>query len=479
MTVNNKVLFTLFGATGDLAARKLYPALYHLFKKNILSKQFALIGTGRREWSDEYYRSIVKDSIADIDENEDLQIEFSNHFYFCSHDVTELNEYQDFKDYSDKIAKKHKIGGNRLFYLSMSPSFFKIITENLKENGFFDTDGFSRVIVEKPFGEDEESAIQLEKDLRKSIDLKDLFFIDHYLGKPMIKNLLTMRFSNPLFKGVWNNKYIENIQITLAEEVGVENRGNFYDKTGVLKDMVQNHILQCFSLLTMSKPQSLSTKDILESKVKALENIDLSSENLMHSTIRGQYVANKTDGEESYTDNEHVDDSSTTETFIAGKIQTNQPLLAGVPIYYRSGKRMSQKMTRLDIVFKDSFNSLFDNNQNVLTVHLDPEETIELSINAKEKGLKKELSNQCMKVCKPVNDVPSPTAYESLIYDALHGDQVNFAQLEEIIASWKYVDRIKEIWNETNQPLLPYEVYTDGPTEAFSLLENEGHYWIF
>lgn len=479
MTVNEKVLFTLFGATGDLAARKLYPAIYHLFKKNCISKYFALIGTGRREWTTEYYRNIVRESIADIDDNKVLQQEFANHFYYKSHDVTNIEQYEAFKDFSDEVANKHKIGGNRLFYLSMSPSFFKVITENLKEYGFLETDGFNRVIVEKPFGEDETSAIQLEKDLRKSINIKDLFFIDHYLGKPMIKNILTMRFSNPLLKAVWNKEHIDNIQITLAEEVSVEARGDFYDKTGAIKDMVQNHILQCFSLLTMAEPPSLCTKDILESKVKALENIDLNQNTLINSTVRGQYVAYRTKNEESYTDNEHVDDNSKTETFIAGKIEIKEGALCGVPVYYRTGKRMSQKMTRLDIVFKDAYDSLFDNNQNVLTVLLDPEETIYLTMNAKEQGLTKELQKQTMKVLKPKNDIPSPSAYESLIKDAIKGDQVNFSQFEEIIASWKYVDSIKAIWEETNQELLPYEVYTDGPVEAFSLLEKDKHYWIF
>lgn len=479
MTVNKKVLFTLYGATGDLAARKLYPALYNLYKKHVLSKQFALIGTGRTEWSDDHYRHIVQDSIKDIDNNTDLQEDFSNHFYYRTHDATDVDQYKDFKEYSDKIAQKHKIGGNRLFYLSMSPSFFKVITENLKENGFLDTDGFSRVIVEKPFGQDEQSAIQLEKDLKQSVDLKDLFFIDHYLGKAMIKNLLTMRFSNPLFKGIWNRDHIDNIQITLAEEVGVEKRGDFYDKTGAIKDMVQNHILQCFSLLTMDEPVSLSTKDILEAKVKTLENISLDSEHIEGSTIRGQYVANDTQGEDSYVENDKVDDDSTTETFVAGKITTEQSFLKGVPIYYRTGKRMAQKMTRLDIVFKESPTSLFASNQNVLTIHLDPKETIELSLNAQDKSISKELVKQTMRLTQDSNALPNPTAYESLINDALHGDQVNFAQLEEIIASWQYVDKVKATWEADNQPLLPYEVYSDGPQEAFNLLEKDGHYWIF
>lgn len=479
MTVNKKVLLTLFGATGDLAARKLYPALYQLYKKNHLSKQFAMIGTGRREWSDEYYRQIVKSSIQDIDSKYELQDEFTNHFYYYSLDVTSVDSYRDLKVYSNQIAEKHKVSDNRIYYLSMSPSFFKVITENLKNFGFLDFGGFNRVIVEKPFGEDEKSAIQLAKDLNESVDLKDLFFIDHYLGKAMVKNLLTLRFSNPLIKGIWNNNHINNIQITLAERIGVEDRGNFYDQTGVLKDMVQNHILQCFSLLTMNEPKSLSTKDILEEKIKAIESIDLTDQTLVGSTIRGQYVANKTIGEESYRDNKNVADDSTTETFVAGKIESQQTFLKGVPIYYRSGKKLHQKMTRLDIVFKDKEESLYNNSQNVLTIHLDPEETIELTINGKDIGLNKDLDKYSMKLDTNNQNMTSPSAYESLLYDALNGNQINFAQLEEIIASWKYVDRMKELWQRTNQELIPYEVYSEGPLESFSLLENDGHYWIF
>lgn len=479
MTVNKKVLLTLFGATGDLAARKLYPALYQLYKKNILSKQFAMIGTGRRQWSDDYYREIVRNSVKDMDDKVDLQAEFADHFYYYSIDVTKVDSYQDFKNFSDDIVQKHKISGNRLFYLSMSPNFFKVITENLKDFGFLDTDGFARVIVEKPFGEDYDSAVQLAKDLNQSVNLKDLYFIDHYLGKAMLKNLIALRFSNPIIKGIWNKDHINNIQITLAERVGVEDRGDFYDQTGVMKDMVQNHILQSFALLTMAEPKSLSTKDILEEKVKAIENIDLSDSALLDSTVKGQYVAENTPGEESYRENDHVNDESTTETFAAGKIQTHQDFLEGVPIYYRSGKKLHQKMTRLDIVFRDNQESLYDNNQNVLTIHLDPEETIELTLNGKGKGLNKELDKHSMKLVKDENSVPSPSAYESLLNDALRGDQVYFAQLEEILASWKYVDRIKELWEQTDKELIPYEVYSDGPLQAFSLLEKDGHYWIF
>ncbi len=479
MTLNTKVLVTLFGATGDLAARKLYPALYQLYKKNYLSKHFALIGTGRRVWSDDYFRSVIKDSIKDMDQNTSLQTDFAKHFYYRSHDVTKLDQYPDFKAYSDQIAAKHKIGGNRLYYLSMSPRFYKVIVENLNQHAFFDCGGFSRIIVEKPFGDDQSSAAQLKADLGQVVDLNDIFFIDHYLGKPLVQNILTMRFANPLFKGIWNKDHIDNIQITLAEKVGVEERGNFYDKTGALKDMVQNHILQCFSLLTMDQPEALTTKAILEAKVEALDRIDLRDDHLTKSTVRAQYAAHSMPGEESYTQNDKVADDSTTETYVAGRINILEGDLAGIPVFYRTGKKLASKKTRLDIVFKDQGPSLFDNNQNVLTVYLDPSRTIQLLINGKERGNPKAFARQQLAIVATDGFLAWPSDYESLIYDALHGDQVNFAQYEEIEASWKYVDKIQKIWRDQDEALYSYEVYSDGPKEAQELLEQDGHYWIF
>lgn len=480
MTQESKTLITLFGATGDLAARKLYPALYNLYKKGELSEHFALIGTGRREWTTQKIQSVVRQSIAD--DNRQLIEEFSTHFYYLSHDATNTQNYEELKELADQLDEKYSIGGNRLFYLSVSPMLFSTIAENLAKHKVLADDGaINRVVFEKPFGTDLASAKELKENIWSVLDPEDIHLVDHYLGKEIVKNLLTLRFANPIFANVWNKDTISNIQITLAEEVGVEDRGEFYDKTGALKDMVQNHILQCFSYLVMEQPASLDTADVLDAKLKALRNIkDVGKQDLVNSIVRGQYVAEKRD-KESYRENEHVADDSRTETFVAGRLFVDNDLLAGVPIYYRTGKKMAAKTTRFDVVFTPQQNSIFENaEQNVLTIHLGPEDGFSLCINEKEIGY--QFGNKVTTLRSFRDDAQkkqTPDDYERLILEAMHGKQINFAQYEEIIASWQYIDKIKDACQANTDELDTYEVYSKGPKSADELLAVLGHQWIW
>lgn len=268
-----KVLFTIFGATGDLAQRKLYPSLFRLYRKGDLVESFAVIGTARRPWSNEVYRDIVKETIAGLDPTPEEAEAFSSHFYYQSHDVQDTEHYNTLKKLSDELDEKYQLDGNRLFYLAMSPNFFGTIVAHLQSQGMLEVDGYHRVIIEKPFGTDYETARQLNEEIATVFNEEDIYRIDHYLGKEMVQNISAIRFANNFFESMWNNRFIDNIQINIAEDLGVEERGGYYEKSGALKDMVQNHILQVLALLAMEPPVAFSEKEIRAEKIKALEAV--------------------------------------------------------------------------------------------------------------------------------------------------------------------------------------------------------------
>lgn len=258
----------LFGATGDLAKRKLYPSIFNLYKKNYIDqKHFALIGTGRRKWSDQDLRDVILESVKDSAESEDQANEFASHFYYMSHDVTNPEHYRALSDYADKLEAKYETEGNRIFYISMAPNFFGTVAENLKsQNVLSDNGGFNRLIIEKPFGRDYKTAEELNNSLGKSFNEDQVYRIDHYLGKEMVQNIQALRFGNPIMESVWNNKYIKNIQVTLSEKLGVEERAGYYDNSGALRDMVQNHIMQIVTILAMEEPVAFKDTDIRNEK---------------------------------------------------------------------------------------------------------------------------------------------------------------------------------------------------------------------
>lgn len=248
MNQEKTALFTIFGGTGDLAKRKLYPSLYRLYKKGFLKEHFAVIGTARREWTNDYYREIVMETIKDLADSTEEATKFASHFYYQAHNVTDTEHYSELKELSTKLDEKYQLENNRIYYLAMSPNFFGTITEHLKAEKLITNDGFNRLIIEKPFGHDYESAAILNDQIRASFHENQIYRIDHYLGKEMIQNISAVRFANAIFESMWNNRYIDNIQITLSESIGVEERGGYYETSGALRDMVQNHILQVVSL---------------------------------------------------------------------------------------------------------------------------------------------------------------------------------------------------------------------------------------
>ncbi len=482
-------LFTIFGGTGDLARRKLYPSLYRLYKKGFLNKKFAVIGTARREWSDEYYREIVLDTIADLTESKEDALEFASHFYYQAHNVTDAEHYSTLKQLSKKLNDTYQLEDNHIYYLAMSPQFFGTITEHLKDQELISDTGFNRLIIEKPFGHDYESAATLNEQIRASFKEEQIYRIDHYLGKEMIQNISAVRFANTIFESMWNNRYIDNIQITLSESLGVEERGGYYDTSGALRDMVQNHILQVVSLLAMEPPIELKDEAIREEKIKALRSLRIySKEEVQKYFVRGQYGASTVDGVTSldYREEKNVAPDSTTETFVAGKVLIDNFRWAGVPFYIRTGKNLRQKGTQINIQFKSMPLNLFSDDHtealepNVLTIYIQPTEGFSLQLNSKKigPGLETELLNLKHKNSAETSS-NSPEAYEKLILDCLNGDATNFTHWDEVAQSWKFVDVIRDTWDQETPEFPNYPSKSMGPVCSDELLEKDGFKWFW
>src|SRR5699024_8376203 len=366
MTTTN-VLITIFGATGDLAQRKLYPSLFRLYQKGILKDNFAVIGTARRPWSKETYHQVISESIESFHVSPAELNDFVSHFYYQSHNVNDSAHYIQLKELADQLDKKYQLDGNRIFYLAMSPNFFGTIVSHLQSEGMLENSGYHRVIIEKPFGNDYSSALTLNKQINQVFSEDEIYRIDHYLGKEMIQNISAIRFANLIFESIWNNRYIDNIQITLAEEVGVEERAGYYEKSGALKDMVQNHILQILSLLAMEPPVTFSEKDIRNEKIKALESIRIySNDEIRKNFVRAQYTTGQIEDRHylAYQNEENIASDSKTETFVAGKFLIDNFRWSKVPFYVRTGKRLTEKGTRINVVFKQVPINLFKNEIN-------------------------------------------------------------------------------------------------------------------
>lgn len=489
-----KVLITIFGGTGDLAQRKLYPSLFRLYKKGDLVESFAIIGTARRPWTNETYRDIVKETIASLNPSEEEAETFASHFYYQSHDVQDTEHYDTLKNLADELDEKYQIEGNRLFYLAMSPNFFGTIVAHLKSQGMLDVKGYHRVIIEKPFGTDYETAAQLNQEIADVFEEEDIYRIDHYLGKEMIQNISAIRFANNIFESLWSNRHIDNIQINIAEDLGVEERGGYYDKSGALKDMVQNHILQILSLLAMEPPVAFSEKGIRSEKIKALDALRVyTPEKASANFIRGQYSAGTLDGKEftGYKEEMNVDPESKTETFVAGKFLIDNFRWSGVPFYVRTGKRLTEKGTRINIVFKQVPINVFKDSvggsckqknlaPNVLSIYIQPTEGFSLSLNGKEVGQGFNMLPIRLEHRNSTEIIENtPEAYEKLMLDALNGDGTNFTHWDEVAQSWRVVDVIRHAWDNDDSPVPQYQAGTMGPQEAYDLLENDGFEWIW
>lgn len=475
----HRLILTLFGATGDLAARKLYPAIYRLYKNNYISKHFALIGTARRPWTNEYFREVVLKSIAGEIEDQAHAEEFVTHFYYQSHDVYNTDEYFNLQNLATELEKKYETAGNRIFYISLSPSLFPTITENIKTSGLTTPDGFNRLIIEKPFGSDYKSAEELQNKLQKGFDEHQIYRIDHYLGKGIVKTLLNLRFNNLIFAQLWNKEYIEQVQISLAEEVGVEERGDYYDSSGVSKDMIQNHALQLLSLVAMNKPQTSDKNAIRTEKIRILENLHhyQTVEELQENVVRGQYGPSLDGKYKGYRSEDKVHPQSSTETYFAARILIDLPEWEGVPFYVRSGKRMNRKSSTINIKFKSKNDDIIGNR---LAIEIGPEISYKLYINQETIGFTDFISQIELGYSPSEYDMKKmPQDYERLILACIEGDLNNFNHWLELAHAWKFIDNIHDLWAQMPDPVFPnYPAVTSGPDEAYRLLWKHNHQWI-
>lgn len=480
-----KVLITFFGATGDLASRKLYPALFRLFQKGFIRNHFAVIGTARREWTDEHFREVVVKSVQTLTEDVNQAEEFASHFYYQAHNVTDTHHYVVLKELSEKLDQQYGIEGNRIFYLAMAPSFFGTITQHLKDEALLTENGYNRLIIEKPFGKDYASAQILNEQLRHSFDENQIYRIDHYLGKEMIQNITAVRFANRVFETMWNRDHIDNVQITLAEQVGVEERGGYYETSGALRDMVQNHILQILALVAMEPPQSFEA--VRQNKINVLEQLrHYSPEEVAKNFVRGQYGPSLDGSLPGYRQDQNVSDDSNMETYVAGKVFIDNERWKDVPFYVRTGKSLDSKTTVIDVVFKEADSPLFENEtkgkcpSNRISIHITPKEGFCFVINSKAVGNSYGLQTSHLEKIFDKNfGLSSPEAYERLILDCMEGDMTNFTHWEEVAASWKFVDRIRQAWdNESSVQFPNYPAGSSGPQESFDLLAQDGRCWV-
>ncbi|MBM7646694.1 glucose-6-phosphate 1-dehydrogenase [Scopulibacillus daqui] len=479
---NNATTIILFGATGDLARRKLYPALYSLYKKQ---NNFAVIGVARRDYDHDVFRQNVLESLQNHSNPGDDVEDFIERFYYYSLDVKETKAYGGLKELADKLDQQYDLQGNRIFYLSLAPDFFAPVTLNLKDAGLTTNTGWKRLVIEKPFGRDLQSATELNDTIHQVFDESEIYRIDHYLGKEMVQNIQVIRFANPIFEGIWNNRYISNIQITSSETLGVGERASYYDHTGALMDMIQNHMLQMVALTAMEPPSRFVTEDIRDEKVKVLRSIrPLTDATVANSVVRGQYTRGTMpngDVVKGYREEENVNEQSMTDTFVAARLFIDNFRWAGVPFYIRTGKRMTAKSTEIVVQFKDApkrpyFNNFNDLQPNLLVIHVQPDEGLSLKLNAKKFSTGGGSIPITMNFSN-TNQDDGASAYERLIQDCIHGDSTNFTRWDEVALSWQFVDSIAKAWKERNIPLDRYEAGTMGPASSHELLAKDGHHW--
>lgn len=483
MSKEVNAVIIMFGGSGDLAHRKLYPALFGLFQHGVLKDHFAVIGTARRPWSDAHYQGVVEDSVKEAGATDEAAIKaFAGHFYYQSHDVTDADHYVTLKQLAAKLDQQYEVGGNRLYYMAMAPTFFSTIATHLKSEALLTDTGFNRLIIEKPFGHDFASAKALNDAITGTFKEEQVYRIDHYLGKDMAQAILALRFANPWLRGIWNKDYIKDIQITLAEAVGVEERAGYYETAGALRDMVQNHVMQLVAYLTMDEPSALTSEAIHAVKAKAFDELHrYTPAEAKQNFVRAQYAAATVDGKQvpGYREEDGVAKDSMTDTFVAGRILTDNPTLAGVPIFIRTGKRLTRKSTQVTVTFKGGEGPFGQVPGNQLTIYIEPNEGYTLEINAKKLGETTTLEREWLNMRHdPEAVAAAPEAYERLIRDVLAGDQTNFNHWNELAETWRYVDVISQAW--ADDPTMPtYEAGSMGPQAAFDLLKPGDHQWYW
>ena len=486
----------IFGASGDLTRRKLIPALYNLSVEQRLPAGFSLLGYGRSEMGDEEFRRKMRDAVKEFSrpgvESEPAWGSFAQGLYYLAGDYEESKGYLRLKEFLAKIDRERSNRGNKIFYLATPPDLYapviqQIAAAGLAGKGARDA-GWTRIVIEKPFGSDLESARALSRELHEVFDEEQVYRIDHYLGKETVQNLMIFRFANTIFEPIWTRQYVDHVQITVAESGGILGRGGYYEEAGVARDMLQNHLLQLLTLVAMEPPTAIEADAVRNEKVKILHAVRLFTPEEVETFVeRGQYARGIVDGKEvpGYRQEERVAADSVTPTYVGVRFEIDNWRWAGVPFYLRSGKRLPKRVTEIAIQFKLPPLILFrqagveDMEPNMLTLNIQPDEGITLRFAAKVPG-------QATRI-RPVNmefdygtsfGVEEPTAYERLLLDAMVGDRTLFARRDEVEKAWALVMPILEAWDAHRPTDFPnYEAGSWGPPAARALIERDGRRW--
>jgi glucose-6-phosphate 1-dehydrogenase len=486
-------VIVLFGATGDLSHRKVFPALAQLWRTNLLPADWACLAVGRRPYDDETFREDVASSLH---ANCRIQLEPEMEKQFLARIAYHRGDFGDdvtFDTLSEKLEQmhlEHETASNLLFYLATQPSAFPQIVAQLGRCGLDHErhdSGWRRIIIEKPFGRDLDSAKKLNREMLRVFRESQVYRIDHYLGKETVRNLLVFRFGNGIFEPLWNRRYVDHVQITVAESIGVEDRGSFYEETGAVRDVLQNHLLQLLSLVAMEPPATFEADALRDEKLKSLRAIKPPTRHdVAREIVRGQYGPGWVAGQQvkGYREEREVDPDSETETYVAARFEVDDWRWSGVPFYLRTGKRMARRATEIAIQFRDVPHRLFadaatDPQPNLLAIRVQPDEGILLRFGSKVPGLGLEIRPVTMDFTYGAAfSADTPDAYETLMLDAMLGDQSLFTRADEVEAAWSIVSPIHEAWLDSPAPEFPnYAAGTWGPTEAEELIERDGRRW--
>ncbi len=482
----------IFGALGDLTKRKLLPALCNLVSYGLLPEELAIVGIARRELTEAQFRDQMRTEVQQLGSLADPKswAEVEKRLYYVRGDFQSAETFEKLKQKLSQMSEKHRTGGNVVFYLATPPDAFAEIVQQLGKAGLARAEGaWRRVVVEKPFGRDLDSAMELNQQLRSVLKEQQIYRIDHYLGKETVQNVNVFRFANGMFEPIWNRRYVDHVQLTVAEELGVEGRGAYYDKTGVLRDMIQNHMFQLLTLIAMEPPSTLGAEAVRNEKVKVLQAIrPFEGEEILAKTVRGQYGAGSVNGKKvpAYRSEPNVSPTSRTETYAALKLAVDNWRWAGVPFYLRSGKRLARRDTTIIIQFKRPPLMLFkregveDIEPNRLVIDIQPHERIRIYVKAKKPGTA--VQPETVKLEFSYRDLGQgfeATGYERLLYDCMVGDSTLFHREDMVEAAWKIATPILDVWSTLPPRDFPnYAAGAWGPPAADELIERDGRRWI-